>query len=86
MRKPSDGLPAAVYMPVHDTIDTPRVCEPQELAAAIESVTVDAERFSAMSHAAMVRVKQRFDFDSHVDDVMDAVKEYHATGTLEPRQ
>ncbi|MBS61975.1 glycosyltransferase [Salinisphaera sp.] len=82
----SDGLPAAVYMPVHDTIDTPRVCEPQELAAAIESVTVDAERFSAMSHAAMVRVKQRFDFDSHVDDVMDAVKEYHATGTLEPRQ
>ena len=34
----------------------------------------------------MVRVAQRFNFDSHVDDVMNAVKEYHATGTLEPGQ
>ncbi|MES1946582.1 group 1 glycosyl transferase [Salinisphaera sp. C84B14] len=82
----SDGLPAAVYMPGHDMIDTPKVCEPQDLADAVESVTANAERFSAMSDRAMVRVAQRFNFDSHVDDVMNAVKEYHATGTLEPGQ
>jgi glycosyltransferase involved in cell wall biosynthesis len=81
----SDGLPAAVYIPGRDAIETPKVCEPEDLADAVATISADAERFSAMSDAAMVRVAECFDFDTHVDDVMAAVNEYHATGTLEPR-
>ena len=81
----SDGLPAAVYIPGRDAIEAPKVCEPEDLADAVATISADAERFSAMSDAAMVRVAECFDFDTHVDDVMAAVNEYHATGTLEPR-
>lgn len=79
------GLPPAVYAPARDAVETPRVCEPAALAEGVISVIEDAERFSGMSHAAIDHVAQCFDFDAHVDDVMAAVREYHATGTLERR-
>lgn len=81
----SDDLPSVVYDPAGDEVATPRVCEPSALADAVIRVTGNAECFSRMSHAAMDRVAERFDFDTHVDDVMAAVGEYHATGTLEPQ-
>ncbi|MES1950061.1 group 1 glycosyl transferase [Salinisphaera sp. S4-8] len=81
----TDDLPPAVYIPGRDSIEAPTICEPAALADAVIEITRDAERFAAMSDAAMRRIAERFDFDRHVDDVMAAVNEYHATGTLEPR-
>ena len=80
----TDGLPPVVYVPELDTVEPPRVCEPTALAQGVMAVIKDAESFSRMSHAAIDHVASRFDFDQHVDDVMAAVREYHATGTLEP--
>lgn len=79
------GLPSVVYMPARDTVEAPRICEPAALAEGVMNVIASGERFSGMSHAAIDRVAERFDFDEHVDQVMAAVREYHATGTLEPR-
>jgi hypothetical protein len=72
-------------MPARDAVEEPRICEPAALADGVMDVIASAERFSRMSHAAIDRVAARFDFDDHVDDVMAAVREYHATGTLEHR-
>ena len=80
----TEGLPPAVYVPARDTVETPCVCEPTTLADGVMTVIDNAERFSGMSHAAIDHVANRFDFDEHVDDVMAAVREYRATGTLEP--
>jgi len=81
----TDALPPVVYMPARDAVEKPRICEPAALADGVMDVIASAERFSRMSHAAIDRVAARFDFDDHVDDVMAAVREYHATGTLEHR-
>lgn len=81
----AEGLPDTVYDPEQDALVPPQACAPADLAQAIIEVVSDAELFSAMSHAAIERVKDAFDFDTHVDDVMAAVAEYRETGTLEAR-
>ncbi len=78
----TDSLPPVVYVPDLDAVELPRVCEPTALANGVMKVIEDAESFSGMSHAAIDHVARHFDFDEHVDNVMAAVREYHATGTL----
>lgn len=78
------GLPPAVYNPASDSVGPPRVCEPRALADAVISIAADPERFRRFSAAAIARVADHFDFDRHVATVLDAVREYAATGTLEP--
>lgn len=79
------GLPPYVYRPDTDMIGEPRVCDPAALADAVTALMNNAGQFTDMSAAAIERVQRRFDFDSHVHDVMSAVREYADTGTLAER-
>lgn len=79
----NESLPPRVYEPTEDRVVAPRVCEPTALAAAVAGIAADQARYAAMSAAAIAHVAARFDFDTHVDRVLSAVTEYHATGTLE---
>ncbi|WP_348760957.1 glycosyltransferase [uncultured Salinisphaera sp.] len=76
------GLPPKVYIPDDDAITAPRVCEPADLAAAIDEVTADASAYTRTSANAIERVAGRFDFDDHVDRVLVAVREYAESATL----
>lgn len=78
------GLPPVVYEPRADRIAAPKVCEPSDLAAAINELVSDATRYEAMSAAAIAHMRDRFNFDEHVDRVLDATREYVATGRLLP--
>jgi len=80
----TEGLPPAVYVPATDSVESPRVCEPDALADAVSAIVADRERFQRFSAAAIEQVPARFDFDRHVAEVLDAAREYNATGTLEP--
>ncbi|MGB7754660.1 MAG: glycosyltransferase [Salinisphaera sp.] len=79
----NDGLPPYVYAPDEDRVVAPRVCEPAALADAIAALVVDRRRYAAMSAAGVARMAARFGFDRHVDRVIAAAREYHASGTLE---
>lgn len=76
-------LPPFVYLPTEDRVVEPRVCEPQALAAAVADLANDPERYVSMSAQGMQRVARRFDFDDHVDRVLEATREYRLSGTLE---
>ncbi len=77
-----EGLPEYVYVPAIDSIGSPRICEPEALADAVQALIQEPRRYSLMSKNAMARVTKRFDFDAHVRDVLAAAREYAATGTL----
>lgn len=77
------GLPPYVYAPLEDCMVEPRVCEPEALAGAIAQLAADDARYASMSAAAVARVAELFDFEDHVDQVIDAAREYHASATLE---
>lgn len=79
----TEGLPPVVYDPLDDRIREPRICEPQALAEAVESLIDSPSSYRRMSRAGIEHVAQRFDFERHVDDVLAAAREYARTGTLE---
>lgn len=79
----NQGLPPYVYMPGIDRVIEPRVCEPDALADAVSSLVAGDERYAAMSAAAIERVAALFDFRAHVDQVIDAAREYNANATLQ---
>ena len=78
----NSGLPPKVYIPDEDAITAPRVCEPADLAEAIDRVTSDISAYSRMSSQAIQRVGAAFDFDQHIDQVLAAVREYASNATL----
>ncbi len=79
-------LPPYVYDPLRDTIDTPRLLEPQALADAVSSLVDAPETYNAMSRAALAAVDRRFDFDTHVRGAMQAIHGFVEQGTLHPRE
>ena len=76
------GLPPKVYIPANDAISAPKICEPAALADAIRQLAMDPGAYSRMSSAAIERAGRRFDFDTHVDAVLSAVREYAEHSTL----
>lgn len=77
-----DTLPRKVYDPTCDTIRKPLICEPADMADAIESLISEPGLYEAISHAARRHVAEHFQFDQHVEAVLSAVREYAQTGTL----
>ncbi|HET7315578.1 glycosyltransferase family 4 protein, partial [Salinisphaera sp.] len=76
------GLPPVVYRPDTDDVAPPRICEPDDLAAAVIELTADATRYRRMSAAALAHMQRSFDFDDHVDAVLATAREYADTGRL----
>ncbi|WP_158583360.1 glycosyltransferase [Salinisphaera sp. Q1T1-3] len=78
----NDGLPPVVYQPTTDRVAAPLICEPADLAGAVAALAGDPTRYHAMSEAALARMRAGFGFETHVEGVLAAAREYAETGTL----
>ena len=79
-----DDLPPYVYDPVSDTIDTPKVVDPNELARAIAACLDDSGRYRVMSTQAIAAVARRFVFDDHVHEALASIGAFVHLGRLDP--
>jgi glycosyltransferase involved in cell wall biosynthesis len=67
------GLPAVVYDPDSDLLTVPRAVAPESLAAAVQELCSDRERYSMASERASAHVLSGPDFAVHVRDVMTVI-------------
>lgn len=67
------GLPAVVYDPDSDALTPPRAVAPEALAAAVEELCADGERYWRASESASAHVLAGPDFAAHVGDVMAVI-------------
>jgi glycosyltransferase involved in cell wall biosynthesis len=70
-----EGLPADVYDAATDALHEPRVVDPAAIAAAVRSLFDDRDAYERLSRSASEHVAKRFDFDTHVAQVMTVVAE-----------
>lgn len=70
-----DAIPAEVYDPGSDTLVTPRVLDPLELADAVAELLRDPERYRDRSRRGIELVATRFAFASHVHRVLSILRE-----------
>lgn len=75
-------LPPYVYDPAQDDIVTPRLVEPQSLAQAIHTLLSTPGLYAQMSERALAATRERFDFDVHVANAMQAVRGFVTHGDL----
>ncbi|GAB3680680.1 glycosyltransferase [Salinisphaera aquimarina] len=76
-------LPPFVYDPALDTIATPKIMDPGDLAAAIEGLLADPDRYRRMSENAIQAVSARFAFDVHVTAALEAITGFVESGSLD---
>jgi glycosyltransferase involved in cell wall biosynthesis len=76
-----EGLPAEVYDAATDTLHEPRVVDPAAIAAAVRRLFDDRDAYERLSRSASEHVAKRFDFDSHVAQVMSVVAELGGSET-----
>ena len=69
-----DTIPRFVYHPETDTVEAPKILDPELIAQAVEALMLDAKTYHRMSRAAISAARERFDFSSHVLSVMKALK------------
>jgi glycosyltransferase involved in cell wall biosynthesis len=69
-------LPALVYDPVRDTLREPRICAPEALADAVDTLITDQDRYVHMSAAAADRVAREFDFASRTRDLVTEIERF----------
>lgn len=69
-------LPPFVYDPVQDDIAPPRLLNPADMAASIDTLLDDPERYARLSAAAITRVRRQFGFDEHVSHALRAIAEF----------
>jgi glycosyltransferase involved in cell wall biosynthesis len=62
-----NGLPRFIYYPDDDTLGTPRVLDPADIADSIEQVVDDAELYSSMSRAGIEDAVKRFSFSNYLN-------------------
>jgi len=67
------GMPNVVFDPFTDSVATPHVVAPSDLADAVESLLTSPGRYERLSRMAAQHVAERFGFDSYVDAVINAV-------------
>ena len=72
------GIPAYVYDPRQDGLSSPKLVDPSLLADAIEQMFANAGCYETMSRAAASYVREVYDFDRHVDQVMCLVRAFKA--------
>ena len=67
------GVPEFVYDPEKDEMCPPRIIDPAELAAAVLRLFDQRESYESLSGAASSHVLHKFEFATHVDEVMAVV-------------
>jgi len=74
----SDGIPEKVYDPVEDVLCAPKAVDPALLAKAVRGLFFDAESYERISRSASEYVLAEYQFDRHVDQVMDVISGFQA--------
>lgn len=64
-----------VYDPYTDTIIRPRILDPLRITDAIEELWSNPDLFSEMSRNAIQLVKEKFDYEKHVEELYEVIAE-----------
>lgn len=70
------SMPNHVYDPRSDQIASPKLLSPDVIADAVYSLIRSPERYAAMSRGALARVEERFEYTSHVRQVLAAIQSF----------
>ena len=73
-----DGIPAYNYDPSTDSMCESRIVDPTELAAQVCRLFSTAESYERISRSASRHVLERFQFDRHLDEVMEVINGFTA--------
>jgi glycosyltransferase involved in cell wall biosynthesis len=68
------GIPEFIYNPENDSIEEPRIVDPEKIADSVETIISDKHHFSAMSVAGIEDAKRRFNFRNYLEAVSDILE------------
>lgn len=71
-------MPRWVYDPGTDTLGEPRLLDPAHLAAAVRAYADAPERYAEHSAAALAAVRERFDAQARLEEVLDTLHAFLA--------
>lgn len=69
----TDDVPEFIYNPVSDRLEPPRLLDPHLIADTVEGLLHHASRYNAISRAASVLARERFDYERHAQDVLNTM-------------
>jgi glycosyltransferase involved in cell wall biosynthesis len=73
-----DSIPEYIYDPASDSMCEPRIVDPTEFAEQVCSLFSTAESYEQISRSASHHVLEKFQFDRHLDEVMEVVNGFAA--------